>query len=161
MYRQRVVALHNNLQYKPKREYGSTTRKAHQVFFMDKYTIYKIAFPNGKCYIGQTSKHEYIRWGQHLNECGYNIHNNKSIQAIYDEYGYDDWVFEVLQRETSDDKSYIHLLEQHYVDKNIDKCVNRVKMSDEQFEMNRVMNDKKRYKTSGTKSHDEILSKAK
>tara|TARA_R110000803_G_scaffold189989_1_gene252487 strand:- start:21 stop:524 length:504 start_codon:yes stop_codon:yes gene_type:complete len=87
------------------------------------YTIYKIGFPNGECYIGQTSKHEYIRWGQHLEKASTNRHENKKFQVIYDEYGYGEWVFEVLQREDSDDTSYVSLLEQSYVDKH-PLCIN-------------------------------------
>ena len=90
---------------------------------MKTYTIYKIVFPNGECYIGQTSKHEYVRWGQHLEKASTNRHEGKKFQAIYDEYGYDDWVFEVLQREDSDDTSYVGLLEQSYVDKH-PLCIN-------------------------------------
>jgi hypothetical protein len=83
---------------------------------MKKYTIYKIEFPNGECYIGQTSKHEYERWGNHINRLSRNKHINSRMQSIYNEYGDEGLVFKVLKREVSDDSSYIHLLEQHYID---------------------------------------------
>tara|TARA_B110000285_G_scaffold208760_1_gene249207 strand:+ start:446 stop:853 length:408 start_codon:yes stop_codon:yes gene_type:complete len=84
---------------------------------MKKYTIYKIEFPDGSSYIGQTRNHEMIRWGQHLNDVQQNRHGNPRIQSVYDEYGYDDWVFEIIEQVVSDDSSYVCLLEQHYIKK--------------------------------------------
>jgi hypothetical protein len=80
-----------------------------------KYKIYKIIFPNGEHYIGKTEMHEYMRWGQHLSDCKRGKHGNKKIQEIYNEYGYDEWKFEVLKVEESDDSSYISLLEEQYI----------------------------------------------
>ncbi len=57
---------------------------------------YKITFPDGSTYYGRTKHHIYERWGNHLQTARLNTHRNKHIQTVYDEYGYDDWVFEIL-----------------------------------------------------------------
>ena len=98
---------------------------------MDTYKIYKITFPNGTHYIGQTRKHVYQRWASHLNEVQYGKHLNPRIQEVYDEYGYDDWVFEVIQTEVSDDTSYIALLEHHHI-KETPNTLNRSYLTDEE-----------------------------
>lgn len=66
-------------------------------------TYYKITFPDNTCYIGTTSKHIYERWGTHLGDVrSTKGHTNKNVQAVYDKYGYDDWVFDVLFVEEGD-----------------------------------------------------------
>jgi hypothetical protein len=119
---------------------------------MKKYTLYKIEFPNGECYIGQTSKHEYVRWGSHLSELDRNKHINSRMQDIYDEEGADEWVFKVLKREVSDDSAYIHLLEQHYVNEH-PTCVNRTNknngLSEDEVKIRASKNSKRWYHERG------------
>jgi hypothetical protein len=110
----------NSIENKPK--YPSMSRelrprKCLGFLFMEikKYKIYKITFPNGEHYIGRTETHEYMRWGSHLSDCRRGKHANKRMQEIYNEYGYDEWKFEVLKVEESDDSSYISLLEEQYI----------------------------------------------
>jgi len=98
---------------------------------MKTYTLYKITFPNNTCYIGQTSNHVYIRWGDHLSRAQAGIHINTRIQEVYDKFGYDEWKFEVIQTEVSDDLSYISLLEQHYI-KQTPNTLNRKHLTEEE-----------------------------
>lgn len=92
------------------------------------YKIYKIEFPNGECYIGRTSNHEYIRWGHHLSRCKAGKHSNNRIQSIYDKYGDEDWKFEVIKVEKSNDSSYISLLEEQFI-KQFPNNVNTYKLN--------------------------------
>ncbi len=65
-------------------------------------TYYKISFPNNTCYIGTTRVHHFERWGNHLNSARRGKHENSQVQKIYDEYGCDEWVWDVLFKETCD-----------------------------------------------------------
>ena len=49
-------------------------------------TIYLYAFPNGKCYVGQTWDFEK-RCQQHKTDCKRGVHDNPIFQACYDKYG--------------------------------------------------------------------------
>jgi hypothetical protein len=82
---------------------------------MRQFIIYRITFPTGQFYIGQTYSHEYVRWGGHLQDLKLGRHGNKAMQEIYNEYGHDDFVFEILIKDTSDDRAYVNLLERHTV----------------------------------------------
>lgn len=79
-----------------------------------KYYIYKIEF-NDKCYIGQTSKHPFVRWGRHIDELSRNIHHNVELQNAYNENGCDEWEWVILD-EGDEDGSVINLLEQFHVE---------------------------------------------
>ena len=82
---------------------------------MRQFIIYRITFPTGQFYIGQTNHHEYERWGSHLSFLKAGKHKNLRMQEIYNEYGYDDFVFEILVKDISDDKAYVNLLEKHLI----------------------------------------------
>tara|TARA_B110000977_G_C10906581_1_gene427489 strand:- start:365 stop:808 length:444 start_codon:yes stop_codon:yes gene_type:complete len=69
-------------------------------------TYYKITFPDNTCYIGTTKIHPYERWGKHLTDARLSYHKNKHVQVVYNKYGYDEWVFEVLFVETGDKKHH-------------------------------------------------------
>tara|TARA_R110000796_G_C14252470_1_gene398805 strand:- start:8 stop:502 length:495 start_codon:yes stop_codon:yes gene_type:complete len=57
---------------------------------------YKIIFRDGYTYYGRTKYHIYERWGNHLQTARLGIHSNKQLQEVYNKYGCDDWVFEIL-----------------------------------------------------------------
>lgn len=78
---------------------------------MKTFIIYRITFPTKQVYIGQTTKHHFTRWGTHIDKCSEGKHVNPTIQAIYNEYGSDNWEFEILIKDTYEDKSYVNLLE--------------------------------------------------
>ena len=63
-------------------------------------TYYKISFPDNTCYVGTTKVHHFERWGNHLNSARRGRHENHLIQKVYDDYGCDEWVWEVLFKET-------------------------------------------------------------
>ena len=63
---------------------------------------YKITLSKGSTYYGKTKHHIYERWGNHLQTSRLGIHKNKHIQEVYNKYGCDDWVFEVLSVEIGD-----------------------------------------------------------
>jgi len=70
-----------------------------------------------------------MRWGQHLQTCSRGTHINPRMQAIHDEYGTDDWVFEILHREPinpSDEHNarWIRLLENKFIEKNSATSIN-------------------------------------
>ena len=84
---------------------------------MKKYYIYRIEFPNGQFYIGQTSQaFVWMRWDGHINKVRAGKHNNQHIQNICDDYGYSDWKFEVLLELESDDPHYVSLMEKTIID---------------------------------------------
>ena len=84
---------------------------------MKKYYIYRIEFPNGQFYIGQTSlPHVWMRWTRHIDDCKYNKHPNHLFQEIYNEHGSEDWIFETLLELESDDGFYIGLMENTIID---------------------------------------------
>ena len=70
--------------------------------------IYKITFPNNKCYVG-ISKNPKVRYTSHRSLCSRGKHTNAEMQSIYDEYGYDDWVFEVLSYDIGDDEYHSNM----------------------------------------------------
>jgi hypothetical protein len=57
---------------------------------------YKIILTGGSTYYGRTKHHLYERWGNHLKTARLGYHPNKHLQEVYNKYGGDDWVFEVL-----------------------------------------------------------------
>lgn len=66
---------------------------------MRKGTIYKITTKhNGLIYIGQTIQSVKKRWRGHLSHLGKGQHHNYLLQRVYDKYGADDFVFEVIER---------------------------------------------------------------
>tara|TARA_R110001632_G_scaffold222714_1_gene354095 strand:- start:43 stop:468 length:426 start_codon:yes stop_codon:yes gene_type:complete len=79
-----------------------------------KAKIYRIVLPCGGTYVGQTKKHVYQRWGQHLTDLDRGKHYNKQMQKSFDNNEVDDWKFEIIESIESDDKSYINLMEQHH-----------------------------------------------
>ena len=95
------------------------------------YTFYTIKFPNGTHYLGQTTKHEYVRWGQHIDDCRNNKHGNRLIQKQYDNHssnkltpsgwvsvcGARDWKFEVIHREVTADKKFVIEMEKRWISK--------------------------------------------
>ena len=84
---------------------------------MKKYYIYRIEFPNGQFYIGQTSQpFAWMRWHSHVQYARMGKHTNQYIQDIYDDYGCDDWKFEVLLELESDDPYYVGLMETTTID---------------------------------------------
>ena len=88
-----------------------------------RHIIYKITFPNNTCYIGQSSKHEYERWGKHISQCSLGKHENRYVQNAYDKYGVDSWGFEVMHREESGDKKFVNEIERRMINK-YSNCVN-------------------------------------
>ena len=82
-----------------------------------KAAIYKITLPDGKCYIGQTTKHIFERFGSHLMDCSRNTHSVKAIQTSYNNGEVDDWQWEVMEivDDKNVDKEYVNLLEQLYI----------------------------------------------
>ena len=81
-----------------------------------KAKIYRIILPCGGTYVGQTLRHEYQRWGAHLNDLTRNAHDNEQMQASYNNGELDDWKFEVIETIETDDKAYANLMEQHYIE---------------------------------------------
>lgn len=88
-----------------------------------KYYIYKIELPNNKCYIGQTTRHPFTRWGRHLEDCYKGKHVNKKLQAIFDEFGCDEWEWIILD-EGDEEKSVINITEDFHV-QNSPNSINR------------------------------------
>lgn len=80
-----------------------------------KHIVYKIIFPTNETYVGQAKIHQYIRWGQHIADCARGVHGNKRMQEIYNEYGCDEWVFEIIESIEHDDKDYVNLVENMYI----------------------------------------------
>ena len=74
-----------------------------------KATIYRITFPDDTFYIGRTDNY-YYRWGTHIQDARKGRHYNSLIQDIWNEYGDEDWEFEILL-ELEGDVSYISLME--------------------------------------------------
>ena len=59
--------------------------------------IYKITNKvNGKVYVGQSQDIER-RWGEHKRELDNGEHNNKHLQAAYNKYGADNFVWEIVE----------------------------------------------------------------
>lgn len=64
---------------------------------MKKGTIYKITTKhNGLVYVGQTVQSLRRRWRSHLSHFYLNTHHNELLQKVFDKYGEDDFVVEVL-----------------------------------------------------------------
>jgi len=79
-----------------------------------------------------------MRWGSHLSEVSSTRkHKNKHIQAVYDKYGYDDWVFEVLFVETGD-KKYHSKRENDLIHETSNTLNIRVTLTPEQAERKRI-----------------------
>ena len=81
-----------------------------------KAKIYRIILPCGGTYIGQTKKHVYQRWGQHLTDLDRGRHPNEQMQSSFDNDEVDEWEFEIIESLESDDKAYINLMEQHHTE---------------------------------------------
>jgi len=81
-----------------------------RVLDMQLKTYYKITFPDNTCYIGSTIDFRRRCWA-HQGHVRLNKHANVRVQAIYDEYGYDDWRYEILFEETGN-KEY-HKIREH------------------------------------------------
>ena len=79
-----------------------------------KAKIYRIVLPCGGTYIGQTKKHIYQRWGQHINDVSYGKHYNEQMQSSFDNGEVDEWKWEIIEAIETDDKAYINLMEQHH-----------------------------------------------
>ena len=52
---------------------------------------------NDKCYIGQSSNLK-ARWAKHKNFLKNNKHHNKHLQAAWNKYGEENFVFEILEK---------------------------------------------------------------
>ncbi len=77
--------------------------------------IYKITnLINSKIYIG-SSVHISNRKSGHFSHLRKNIHPNKHLQAAFNKYGEDNFVFEIL--ETLDDSEFLRLKEDQYIKK--------------------------------------------
>jgi len=63
---------------------------------------------NGKIYIGQSTQWPR-RWTSHKRKLRKNIHENRSLQQDYNEYGKDAFVFEVLEEYPADTSSKLLL----------------------------------------------------
>tara|TARA_B110000977_G_C10716862_1_gene353575 strand:+ start:105 stop:557 length:453 start_codon:yes stop_codon:yes gene_type:complete len=75
-------------------------------------TYYIIKFPNDTCYVGSTINYKQ-RVQTHKTKVRCNSHDNRNVQAVYDKYGLDDWVFEILFTEQGD-KDY-HSKREHII----------------------------------------------
>jgi group I intron endonuclease len=76
--------------------------------------IYKItAVHNGKFYIGSSADIR-VRWNRHNCDFRKNIHSNKLMQNIYNKYGKDSFVFEIVELI---EKQFLIETEQKYIDK--------------------------------------------
>jgi predicted GIY-YIG superfamily endonuclease len=64
-------------------------------------TYYRITFPDNTCYVGSTVNYKR-RVFTHQTRARCNRHDNKNVQAVYDKYGLDDWVFEIISTEQGD-----------------------------------------------------------
>jgi hypothetical protein len=134
---------------------------------MRQFIIYRITFPTGQFYIGQTYSHEYERWGNHLTLLKFGKHGNLRMQEIYNEYGYDDFVFEILIKDTSDDKAYVNILEKHLVGDHPNTInYHDGRKTDKQLEehllmVRKIYNKKHKYggKQLYQKDYDEIIRK--
>jgi group I intron endonuclease len=77
--------------------------------------IYKITLiTNGKFYIGSSIDIK-IRWNNHKNELKKGIHGNKKLQNACNKYGYNNFIFEILE-ECEKVKEIILEREQFYID---------------------------------------------
>lgn len=66
---------------------------------MKEGTIYKIVTNhNGFVYIGQTIQNLRRRWHKHLSDLKSKTHHNQLLQKVYDKYGEQDFVFEVIEK---------------------------------------------------------------
>jgi group I intron endonuclease len=59
--------------------------------------LYTITAPNGKFYVGSTSRSFQKRWYEHRSDLRAKKHRNPVLQAAWDKYGEDQMVFAVLQ----------------------------------------------------------------
>ena len=80
---------------------------------------------NNKCYIGQTNNLK-ARWIKHKNFLKNNKHHNRHLQAAWNKYGAEEFVFEILEEcpiEELDEKEtyYIHKYETHINGYNLDE----------------------------------------
>ena len=134
---------------------------------MRQFIIYRITFPTGQFYIGQTHMHEYERWGNHLQDLKSGKHGNITMQEIYNEYGYDDFEFEILVKDTSDDRAYVNLLEKHLISEhpntiNFYDGRKTYKQLEEHLQMVRkIYNNKHKYggKQLYQKDYNEVIAK--
>ena len=85
-------------------------------------SIYKIKFPNGKHYIGQTTKNPEERWKQHKQ----NNNNKAKTQYLYNamkKYGVENLIFEVI--DTASTREELYDLEIMYIEEYNSYCDNR------------------------------------
>ena len=74
------------------------------------YTITNIK--NGKLYVG-SSKNIYRRWKDHKNMLRRNEHHSQHLQAAWNKYGKDNFIFEVIEKCKEED---LLIREQYYID---------------------------------------------
>lgn len=80
----------------------------------NKCGVYKITnIQNKKFYIG-SSKTILQRWRNHIRELESNTHKNMFLQADWNEYGKDNFIFEILEECAESDR---YQIEQQYLDK--------------------------------------------
>ena len=132
---------------------------------MRQFIIYRITFPTEQFYIGQTHMHEYERWGSHLADLKSGRHGNIAMQEIYNEYGYDDFEFQILIKDTSDDRAYVNLLEKHLISEHpntinfYDGRKTYKQLEEHQQMVRKIYNKKHKYggKQLYQKDYDEII----
>lgn len=102
--------------------------------------IYKITFPNGHYYIGQ-SVNTKRRESQHKRELALGIHSNKRLQNCFDKYG--SFLFEVIEECSKEDLSKI---EDRYLFDNVDNesCCNICKYANSVYKTNHSDETRKR-----------------
>jgi group I intron endonuclease len=80
--------------------------------------IYRIVnVINGKCYYGSTINAE-TRWKTHIYSLKKNKHHNIHLQRSWNKYGEDNFIFEIVEIDIP--KNELFLIEQNYINKNID-----------------------------------------
>lgn len=69
---------------------------------------------NGKKYVGQSSN-IHLRWVKHRNDLANGTHHNYKLQADWEKYGGDAFVFKVL--DCTANRAHLDVLEKMYVEK--------------------------------------------
>lgn len=80
--------------------------------------VYKLVFSHSeKCYIGSTwnSRGFKRRWYQHKKDLRKNKHHNRYLQHLYNKYGEDCMIFEIIEILDKSDIQYILEREEHWI----------------------------------------------
>ena len=89
---------------------------------METKIYYKITFPNDTCYIG-CAKDFNRRMAEHRCNVKRNKHGSPGVQDIYNKYGLDNWIYEILFTETGDIQ--YHSKREHDLIQNTSKTLNK------------------------------------